>query len=236
MSSGNRPSQRVVGYPETETTADHSGARQETDARATELTIGMYYRKAGTRDAGGIVMYVQELLDALAAHQSAYLYTESGELTPKMRSTDAEIVQLGDVPFESVSNHVLPSLSEKLIPLLGAARDGTIRRMNDTLDVLVTHDFLEDIVLSNLLDIPVVRVYHGFERTGLGTTAHGLLSESHSVVNSVQTSAEFVEQIGGANRTASSTPVSIPTCLIPTRRPPLSARRRTALFVERSVE
>ena len=193
MSSGNRPSQRVVGS--TGTTAEHGDARRPTDARAAELTIGMYYRKAGTRDAGGVVMYVQELLDALSEHQSAYLYTESGELTPKMRTTDAEIVQLSD-PALDAATRVFPGISEKLVPLLGAMRDGTIARMNETLDVLVTHHYLEDIVLSNLLDIPVIRVYHGFERTGLGTTAHGMLSDSHSVVNSVQTNAEFVEQHG----------------------------------------
>ncbi len=232
MSSGNRPSQRVVGNPET--TADHSDARRSTDARPAELTIGMYYRKAGTRDAGGVVMYVQELLDALSAHQSAYLYTESGELTPKMRATDAEIVQLSESSFDT-GTRVFPGLSEKLVPLFGAIRDGTIARMNETLDVLVTHDFLEDIVLSNLLDIPVVRVFHGFERTGLGTTAHGILSDSHSVVNSVQTSAEFVEQHG--HEPDGIVYPGVDTDLFHPGTPPVFEHDEpTALFVGRFVE
>lgn len=189
MSGGNRPSQRVIGNPQAG--IDHD------DARAEELHIGMYHRKAGTRDAGGVVMFVQELLDALATHQSPYLYTESGELTGKMRATDAEIVQLTtDGTLESLSNRILPGLSRKLVPLFGATRDGTIRHMNEHLDVLVTHDFLDDIVLSNLLDIPVIRIFHGFERTGLGTTVHGALSDSRSVANSVQTSSEFEEVVG----------------------------------------
>ncbi|ODR81887.1 glycosyl transferase group 1 [Haladaptatus sp. W1] len=195
MSSGNRLHQRGVETPQTE--HDSGDVRWRVDERAEELSIGMYYRKAGTRDAGGVVMYVQELLDALSAHQSAYLYTENGELTPKMRTTDAEIVPLSVTgALDSLSSRVLPGLAETLVPLLGAIRDGTIRHMNETLDVLVTHNYLDDLVLSNLLDVPVVRVFHGFERTGLGTTAHGLLSDSYSIVNSVQTSAEFVEELG----------------------------------------
>lgn len=195
MSSGNRLHQRGVETPQTE--HDSGDVRWRVDERAEELSIGMYYRKAGTRDAGGVVMYVQELLDALSAHQSAYLYTENGELTPKMRTTDAEIVPLSVAgALDSLSSRVLPGLAETLVPLLGAIRDGTIRHMNETLDVLVTHNYLDDLVLSNLLDVPVVRVFHGFERTGLGTTAHGLLSDSYSIVNSVQTSTEFVEELG----------------------------------------
>jgi D-inositol-3-phosphate glycosyltransferase len=197
MSSGNRLHQRGLDAPQTE--PEHGDGRLRTEERAEELTVGMYYRKAGTRDAGGVVMYVQELLDALSDHQSAYLYTEDGELTPKMRATDAEIVPLAagaSGMFETVSARVCPGLSEKLGPLVGAIRDGTIAHMNETLDVLVTHDYLDDIVLSNLLDVPVVRIFHGFERTGLGTTVHGMLSDSYSIVNSVQTSAEFVEELG----------------------------------------
>ncbi|WP_231184375.1 glycosyltransferase family 4 protein [Haladaptatus sp. DYF46] len=197
MSSRNRLHQRGVDAPQTE--PERGDERPRSDERSEELTIGMYYRKAGTRDAGGVVMYVQELLDALSGHQSAYLYTEDGELTPKMRATDAEVVQLASGEtgmLGTLSTRVCPGLSEKLGPLVGALRDGTIAHMDETLDVLVTHDFLDDIVLSNLLDVPVVRIFHGFERTGLGTTAHGALSDSHSIANSVQTSAEFVEELG----------------------------------------
>jgi D-inositol-3-phosphate glycosyltransferase len=197
MSSRNRLHQRGVDAPQTE--AERGDERLRTEVRAEELTIGMYYRKAGTRDAGGVVMYVQELLDALSGHQSAYLYTEDGELTPKMRATDAEVIQLASGEkglLEALTTRVCPDLSGQLGPLVGALRDGTIAHMNETLDVLVTHDFLDDIVLSNLLDVPVVRIFHGFERTGLGTTAHGMLSDSYSIVNSVQTSAEFVEELG----------------------------------------
>lgn len=190
------------------------GDRQETgrkDDDATErgiarnerLTVGMYFTKAGTRDAGGVVMYVQELLDALADHQPAYLYTESGELTPKMRDTEAEVVQM-DTELEPVGRlfEGLPAVdspsvvNEKLLPLFGALRGGTIRHMNEHVDVLVTHDFLDDLVLSNLLDIPVVRVFHGFERAGVGMRVRELLSTGRSVVNSEQTRREFVDHLG----------------------------------------
>ncbi len=165
----------------------------------------MYFKKAGTRDAGGVVMYVQELVDAVAEHNPSYLYTESGELTPKMRDTEAEIVQMDGEPetvgsfFRSLPTADSALLSvgdEKLLPLLGALRDGTIRHMNETLDVLVTHDFLDDLVLSNLLDIPVIRVFHGFERAGIGMRLRELLSSGHSVVNSEQTRREFIDHLG----------------------------------------
>ncbi|GAA0245002.1 glycosyltransferase family 1 protein [Halobacterium noricense] len=164
----------------------------------------MYFGKAGTRDAGGVVMYVQELLDAVANHNPAYLYTESGELTPKMRETEAKIVQM-DGESEAVGRlqrslptanfDLLSVLNDHLFPVLGAVRNGTIRHMNEHLDVLVTHDFLDDLVLSNLLDIPVIRVFHGFERAGIGMHLRELLSSGYSVVNSERTRREFIDHL-----------------------------------------
>ncbi|WP_266075808.1 glycosyltransferase family 4 protein [Haladaptatus caseinilyticus] len=171
---------------------------------AEQLTIGTYFSNAGTRDAGGVVMYVQELVDALATHQPAYLYTDAGELTPKMRRTEAHIVQLeaehgvlGELiaRLPNTGSAVSSVLDENLSPLLRGVRDGTIHHINETVDILVTHDFLDDLVLSNLLDIPVVRVFHGFERAGVGMRVRERLSTGYSVVNSEQTKREFVDHL-----------------------------------------
>ncbi|WP_435152598.1 glycosyltransferase family 4 protein [Haladaptatus sp. DFWS20] len=203
MSDGNQVYRPVEETQKTRNIHDELAGRGEPQSE--QLTVGMYYRKAGTRDAGGVVMYVQELVDALANHNPAYLYTESGELTPKMQDTAADIVQM-DAESEPLgrlrrslpneSSTLLSIFDEKLCPLLGAVRDGTVRHMNEDLDILVTHDFLDDLVLSNLLDIPVVRIFHGFERAGIGMQVRELLSTGHSVVNSEQTRREFIDHLG----------------------------------------
>ncbi|WP_458206676.1 glycosyltransferase family 4 protein [Haladaptatus sp. NG-SE-30] len=202
MSNEQRLRQRVNN-----TSRSQGEFEEQSDERAAQLSIGMYYRKAGTRDAGGIVMYTQEMIDAVADHHRAYLYTEAGELTPKMQRTDAEIISISPAATDGLSgavakriplpdSSVLSMFQERLPTLVGGIRDGMIQHMNEHVDVLLTHNFFDDIVLSNLLDIPVIRIYHGFQHVGIGSKAHELLSTSHSIVNSVQTEMEFVEQLG----------------------------------------
>ncbi len=220
-----------------------SSATDAENEQRTQLSVGTYFTKAGTRDAGGVVMYAQELIDAVADEHPAYLYTEAGELTPKMQATDAEVVQMSSAPeLLSGLSERLPNpdsalwslVAEKLLPLSRAVRDGTVRHMNEQLDVLVTHDFLDDIVLSNLLDIPVVRVFHGFERTGLGTKAHGLLASSHSIANSAQTRAEFAEHLDAEPDGIVSPGVNLDS-FHPDAKPAFEDDAWTMLFVGRFV-
>ncbi|SIQ87142.1 Glycosyltransferase involved in cell wall bisynthesis [Haladaptatus litoreus] len=206
MSDGSRLQIPVGERRRTELEANdsHENSENKEPDRGEQLTVGMYFRKAGTRDAGGVVMYVQELLDAVADRNPAYLYTESGELTPKMRETEAEVVQLGDETkaagrlresLPTANSALFSVLGNHLVPALGMVRDGTIRHMNENLDVLVTHDFLDDLVLSNLLDVPVIRVFHGFERAGIGMQVRELLSSGYSVANTEQTKREFIDHL-----------------------------------------
>ncbi|WP_435156819.1 glycosyltransferase family 4 protein [Haladaptatus sp. DFWS20] len=190
-------------------------------------------------------MYTQEMIDAISANQTAYLYTEAGELTPKMRQTDAEVIEFGgssengllsrfigslSLPYSDLSNE----LKEKLHPTVKLVRNGLLEHINEHVDVLITHDLVDDMILSNLVDVPVIRIYHGIEQTGIGTQAHELLSTSYSVVNSIQTRKELVENLGHTP-TGIAYPGVDSELFNPAVTPAFERDERTVLFVGRFI-
>lgn len=172
----------------------------ETESDQTKTPcIGMYYPTAGSFHTSGIAMYVQQLVDLQDDFYYPFLYTEAGSLTSKLQQSDTVIIQVNSRKLQTIGKFInnyidvtnsipFAILEEKLPLFIKAFQDGTLKHANENLDVLLTHHFFDNIILSNLLDIPVIHVFHGIESTGLGMKTWKKLSRSdHIIANSSQT-------------------------------------------------
>lgn len=151
------------------------------------MKIGFYHDAAGTRHAGGVAVYTQQLAAALSRSNDVYLYTQRGELSPVLTESDVTVVET-----PSFAEHWLHSVGSltpfnsqnrsKLLMTLWSARNGLVDHMNDHLDVLVTCQFLDDLLLSNLTDVPTAYVFHQCSSVGLGSELRDAFSETELIL------------------------------------------------------
>ncbi|WP_254530974.1 glycosyltransferase family 4 protein [Natrinema gelatinilyticum] len=138
------------------------------------MNFGFYHEAAGTRHAGGIAVYTQRMALELSKRNDVTLYTGDGRLSPVLADSDVTIVETPS--FDDHLTRLLDPLSplgaqnrEKFLMTLWAVRNDVIDHMNDSLDVLCTSQFLDDLLLSNLVDVPTVYTFH--RATGVSPAA-----------------------------------------------------------------
>lgn len=164
------------------------------------MRIGFFHDAAGTRHAGGIAVYCQRMAASLARDHDVVLVTERG--TPSSVLTDAA-VELVQTP--TFSDRV-PATLERVpwvgrqeyakVAMIRWARDtGLLDWLDDRVDVLVTSQYLDDLLLSNLLDVPTVYGIHSVRQVGVGARLRNRFTE---------TTVEFANSYDTARRVAES--------------------------------
>ena len=170
-----------------------------------ELAIGAYYPRAGTVHTSGIVTYIQETIRHLSGEHTPFLYTESTATTSELERAGVEVVQIDRNGFGDAAERLLQYfgrtglttasvLQERLPPLVAARRDGTFDHLNANLDVVVTHNYLDDILVSNAVDVPVVTIFHSVASVGTGAKLWKRFSNADGVVANSPHTADQIER------------------------------------------
>ncbi|WP_435177284.1 glycosyltransferase family 4 protein [Halorussus sp. AFM4] len=216
--------------------------READESRADlDVTIGMFHPFAGTRDASGIAVYAQRLVEHLAEDAPTVLYTRDGEINRRLRESSADVVRIpigGGVPdpvFRRVPN-VMKHVVRKCPTYTGLLTSGLRSHMNEHLDILITHDALDDILLSHLVDVPTIRISHGLQRVGVAARAREFLSRSYLTVANSRNTARELEETFGYEADGIVTPGVDTTAFAPGREPAFETDRPAVLFVGRMVE
>jgi len=80
---------------------------------------------------------------------------------------------------------------------LWGVRNGLFEAIDRDQDLLVTFQYLDDLLVSNLVSVPTLFGYHGLASVGLGTHLRERLSRTdHVVVNSADTARRLRAQFG----------------------------------------
>ena len=163
------------------------------------MQIGFYHDAAGTRHAGGIAVYTQQLAAALSRSNDVYLYTQRGELSSVLSESDVTIVETPS--FDDHWLHSIDALSpltdqdhSKLLMTYWAARNDVIDHIDDHLDILITAQFLDDLLLSNLTDVPTIYTFHQFSGGGLGIRLRDALSQTELILANSDDTARKVSE------------------------------------------
>ena len=203
---------RTEGKTEEEVDGSEAAARspqsRSVGGGGAELSIGMFHPVAGDTSASGVAVFNREVTAQLAELQPTYLYTGYESLSDELGDSDVDIVRLSPNSswsrLQSIADRTpftLRALSEQFSASFSAVMngvlDGTLDHIERHVDVLFTHHVGETILLSNLVDVPVVRMLHGFENAGLGAKTELYLSNvAATVANSRQTAEQFSAELG----------------------------------------
>lgn len=167
------------------------------------MHVGLFHTRAGWRHAGGKAIFVRKLAAALAADHETTLYTQfdpESDVTERLREAGVRLVavpQSGSTSVERVVDSALPLDQDPLLPLVRAVTDGIVADIDDRVDLLATHRFLEDLVLSNLVDVPVAYQYHNVRQIGAGAILRERFSQaSIHLANSETIAAEVATKLG----------------------------------------
>lgn len=205
------------------------------------MRIGFFHSRAGWRHAGGKAIFVRKLASALASDHEVTLYTQydpNSDVASRLESSGVRLVDLpNSIPAsaEVVVDRALPLARDPLVPLTRALTDGIVADIDERTDLLVTHRFLEDLVLSNLVDVPVAYQYHNVRQVGPGAQLRERLSASSiHLANSDAIATEVREKLGRDVDGIVSPGVDTDH-FSPTAAEPVTAGEPTVLFVGRVV-
>ena len=142
------------------------------------MRIGFYHDSIGTKHSGGIAVYARQLAVELSSSNDVYVYTQDGDMAHELAASHAEIVTTPnfDVPaFELLSSLPLPVSSQpltKLAMIAWSSYNDVIDHINEHVDVLICFNMPDDLLLSNLVDVPTIRGFLSDVSGGVGTAVH----------------------------------------------------------------
>lgn len=205
------------------------------------MRIGIYHSHAGRRHAGGKAVFVREIAAHLADDHDVYLYTSFDD-PPEAVATlaDAGVTPVRVPPVRSrfvgtFVEHATPLRPDPVLPLLNAVREGVPDHVDAHVDVLLTHRCLEDVVLSNLVEIPVVYQYHNVQSVGPVATVRERLSGATGHLANSGAVARQVEEKLGRRVDGVVTPGVDTSRFSPDATPAFDTDRPVVLFVGRVV-
>ncbi len=207
------------------------------------MKIGLYHEGAGRMQAGGISVFVQEMAIELAETNETYLVTGDGPVVDFLERSAVEVVQVpGAVPDDGLTRtlqQVTPfrdQLSRKLLTVARAERAGVFDWIDDELDLVLTHQYLDDLLLSRALSVPTLFEYHGVQKVGLGSRIRERFSATDWTIANSRHTANVVDRSFGRQVDGVVRPGVDTSQFRPGAPPAFESDEVSVLFVGRFVE
>jgi len=207
------------------------------------MNIGLFHPNAGRVHAGGKAVFVREMASALTttAH-TPVLYTEGqpgSDIVTQLQRSGVSVVCIPRIEHPLLEQGVetlTPFQRRTILTHLSAARWRLFSRIDSQTHVVCTHAYLDDLVLSNVLDTPTIYQYHNIDQVGPGGKAREAASQSVAhLANSKRIASEVAETF---DRRVDSIiyPGVDSTRFVPAAEPPFEEESPVILFVGRIVE
>lgn len=156
------------------------------------MNLGIYHVGAGFRDAGGKAVYNRKISIALAEEHDVTLYTGT-PVKDRLKESDVNVVPLDNWFGHPLHRQVArrPYRLNSVLSFLKLKHNKAAPAPDD-LDVIVTHKWYDDLVISRATSTPVVYQRHGYRGSGIGGKARDILSTTdHYIANSASTKREI---------------------------------------------
>jgi glycosyltransferase involved in cell wall biosynthesis len=139
------------------------------------MEIGFYHDKAGAKDTGGISLYIQQLANSLADPHRIHVFNYNTDgMTDTIKSTYVNLYNLnntnisGTISKFAESTTGSKSFGEKVAMLYREIQEKQFTGICEELDVILTHQWFDDIVASRLSNAPTIYQYHSAPTNGGG--------------------------------------------------------------------
>ncbi|WP_415381168.1 glycosyltransferase family 4 protein [Halosimplex sp. TS25] len=168
------------------------------------MRIGFYHESAGERESGGIAVFVREMAIELADTFDVTLYTRECDPVPKLRESAVDVVQIPIPGHEEAIRTAVSKVTplnrqnvSKLLMFYAARRDGYLDHIDRNVDLLLTSQWFDDVLLSNATETPTAYEFHGCPNIGLGVKTRNRFSDAeYTLVNSHHTAIRIRHEFG----------------------------------------
>lgn len=164
------------------------------------MRIGVYNPAVGTRYSGGTETFLREMIRRLQTDHEVVLYTGDGDILPELDLPNVDVVGLPwldksrratDLLRTATAGQMLPAEVESL-SLFGGARFG--RRVEaDDIDVLSTHYYLDNLLVSRAVDVPTLFRFPGIRSPSIRWRVMARHADPSLYVSNSETTAGRVE-------------------------------------------
>lgn len=165
------------------------------------MRIGIYNPAVGTRYSGGTETFLREMIQRLSVRHDVTLYTGSGTPVSELKESDVDIVQFPWVDKTQrassfarylTANQLLSAEVESLSFFTGSKFGQAID--TESLDVLSTHYYLDNFLISRFLDIPTLFRFPGIRKPSPRWKAMARFAQPDVYVSNSITTADRVRE------------------------------------------
>lgn len=135
------------------------------------MKIGIYNPRVGVSDAGGTETFLREMMRRLQYNHEVVLYCGDGELITQVEDLSIDIRPITFTRKESRFNAILarwtpllPAEVESLSMYWNAKRSGVFDEIDDHVDVLSTHYYLDNLLVSRSVTTPTLFRFPGIKQ------------------------------------------------------------------------
>lgn len=167
-----------------------------------KISIGIFHPWALSRDASGLTVYTRRLSEALSERTPVYLYAADGNRYDRLEEAPLEMVTTGfgtvDLPFSypSATPVTLAHHLNRHPYYAKFVTAGMHRHIEEHVDIVVTHDYLDELFISNVVSVPTVRILHG-QPIGLAQDIREKFTNARlTLANSEHTARNIKDELG----------------------------------------
>lgn len=161
------------------------------------MRVGIYNARVGFSLTGGTETFLREMIDRIQDEHEIILYCGAGDLLEEVRDFDITIKQIPLKKKESRVNFLLsratpiiPAEIESLTMYWNARRLGVFQRIAEEVDVLSTHYYLDNLLVSRSVDVPTVFRFPGIKQPSVRWKAMARLAEPDLYLANSQATAQ----------------------------------------------
>ena len=200
------------------------------------MRIGFYHDGVGQRHGGGVGVYIRHLAVELSSGHVVTLFTGTGSETSDLVDAGVHVVEIGSAASNSGPlPWATPSVSHLAKAACSGSRD-VLDHLDRDVDLLVTFQDLDDLLVSHLVDVPTVRVFHSeFTPWPLSALRARVGRTDHHLATSPQVAYQITDQLGYEVDGIVSPGVDVDV-FSPAAEPAFESQEPTVCFVGRVVE
>jgi glycosyltransferase involved in cell wall biosynthesis len=165
------------------------------------MRIGIYNPRVGFSRAGGTETFLREMMRRLQDNYEIHLYCGEDELLKEVQDLDIEITTIPVWKKESRRNELLaentpllPAEVESISMYWHARRHGVFDRLSNEVDVLSTHYYLDNLLVSRSTPVPTLFRFPGIKHPSVRWRTMAKFASPNCYLSNSQATAERLRE------------------------------------------
>ena len=164
------------------------------------MNIGIYNPRIGMSEPGGTEAFLRAVIPYLTENHDVTVYLGDGDLVTEVLELDVERRLIDFCPKEHRANRllsayspILPAEVESLSMFADAYRSGQFEQMEREMDVVSTHYYLDNLLVSRQIETPTMFRFPGIKQPSIRWRTMSWLSQTDCYLTNSEATTDRVE-------------------------------------------